>query len=102
MAATVTIRKRTKYLGMYAVIADVALDSSYPTGGEAVTASQFGLQALQFVLPSTAAGYMFEFDHTNGKIKAVAPTSAAAGAGTEVANTTNLSAVTVRVLAMGY
>lgn len=129
------------------IVADITLDSSYAAGGEAVTAQQFGLNVLDFVLPSPASGYIFEFDHTNSKLKAFNPRAAiastlavttpalahaagatavtssaatvpdhaagsactitgvagvAAGPGAEVADTTNLSAVTVRVIAIGY
>jgi hypothetical protein len=128
MAATVAIKKRSKFGNGYAVTADVTFGSSYPTGGEALTAQQFGLSALDFVLPSPAAGYIFEFDHANKKLKAFTPTRAqsahshtentaatytqnattatagaiSAAAASEVANNTNLSAVTARVLAVGY
>ena len=159
MAATVTVKKRTKFANLYAVIADITFDSSYPTGGEAVTPQQLGLTTIDFVLPAPAAGYIPEFDHTNLKLKMFAPTIAqaahthlqqiqtgataaadsvsgalaknnagaetalramgtainttyeigptqsggvvSAAAATEVANTTDLSAVTVRVLATG-
>lgn len=151
MAATVTIRKRGKFGNGLIVVADIALDSSYPTGGESITTQKFGLTVLDFVLPSPASGYVFEFDHVNSKLKAFTPTGShthkfttgstaaadatsgalaevAAGtesavrlmgtaintdyevvlsgtgtkvAGAEVANATNLSAVTVRVVAIG-
>lgn len=134
MAASVTVKKKNKFGNGYAVTADVTFDSSYPTGGEALTAQQFGLTVIDFVLPSPAAGYIFEFDHANSKLKAFTPTAVSmsgtagvagadntvvavsatsigvSGAGVaaavknaaaEVANTTDLSAVTVRVLAVG-
>ena len=147
MAINVTTRARRKFGNGYMIVADIALSNSYPTGGEAVTAQQFGLNVLDFVLPSPAAGYMFEFDHANSKLKAFNPRAAiantlavttpalshaagatavtssaatvpdhaagaactvtgvagvAAGPGAEVANATDLSAVTVRVIAIGY
>ena len=47
----------------------LAFDSSYPTGGESVS---FGFTpAAVFIEPQ--AGYSFEYDHTNGKIKAFTP-----------------------------
>lgn len=145
MPASVTIKKRGKFGNGFVVVADVTFDDSYPTGGEALTAQQFGLTVLDFVLPSPASGYLFEFDHANKKLKAFTPTvqhthdllltggqaagdaiqvnatvvgktaagnvTAAGGvsniqnktaaAATEVADTTNLSAVTVRVIAIG-
>lgn len=134
MPASVAIKKKFKFGNGFGVVADVTMDSSYPTNGEALTAQQFGLSVLDFVLPSPAAGYIFEFDHTNSKLKAFTPTSVSlagtagtadanntlmkvsdtaigvAGTGTaaavnneaaEVANTTDLSEVTVRVIAIG-
>ena len=151
MPASVSVVKKNKFGNGYAVTANVTFDDSYPTNGEALTAQQFGLTVLDFVLPSPAAGYIFEFDHSNKKLKAFTPvgdhthkfrtgsTAAAdvtsgalaenaagvetavrlmgsaidtdyeavlAGTGTkvaaaEVADTSNLSAVTVRVLAIG-
>lgn len=151
MPASVAIKKKFKFGNGFGVVADVTLDSAYPTNGEALTAQQFGLSVLDFVIPSPAAGYIFEFDHANKKLKAYTPTGShthkfrtgstaaadatsgalaevAAGtesaarlmgtaidtdyevilsgtgtqvAGAEVANNTNLSAVTVRVIAIG-
>lgn len=127
MAVIVTLIKRTKFNNLYAAIVDIVFDASYPTGGEPITPQQLGLTTIDFLLPSPAAGYIPEFDHTNLKLKMFTPTNAqvahshtentaasyvqnatsavggpvAAAAGGEVANTTDLSAVTVRVLAMG-
>jgi hypothetical protein len=146
LPAVVTVKKRGKFGNGFVVVADVAFDASYPTGGEALTAQQFGLAVLDFVLPSPAAGYIFEFNHIASKLKAFNPRAAiantlavatpalahaagattvtstaatipdhaagvactvtgvagvAAGPGAEVADTTNLSAVTVRVVAIG-
>ncbi len=134
MAVTVAMKKRFSFGNGYGTICDVTLGSSYPTGGEPITAQQLGITALNFVLPSPAAGYVFEFDHVNKKLKAFTPTTVAlagtagtadanntviktagaalgvGGTGTaftvansaaEVANGTNLSAVTVRLLAIG-
>lgn len=76
MSASVSVLKRFKFGNGYGVVADVTLDSSYPTNGEAITAQQFGLGVLDFVLPSPAAGYIFEFDHANKKLKAFTPVNA--------------------------
>jgi len=135
LSASVAIKKTFKFGNGRGVVADVAMDSSYPTDGEALTPQQFGLTVLNFVLPSPASGYLFEFDHANSKLKAFTPTSlsmagtagtaganntvmkvsdtaigvsgtgtaaAVKNAATEVANATDLSAVTVRVIAIGY
>lgn len=73
MAATVTILKRTKFLGAWATLAEVTLDNAYPTGGEAITAKQLGLQAIDLVVPSPAGGYVAEWDYTNDKLKVLQP-----------------------------
>ena len=144
--ATVTVRRRFKYGNGFSTVCDVAMSNSYPAGGEPIKPAELGLGRVDFVLPSPAAGYLFEFDHTNSKLKAFNPRAAiastlavatpalahaagatavtssaattpdhaagasctitgvagvAAGAGAEVANATNLSAVTVRVIAIG-
>lgn len=76
MAASVTIKKRFKFGNGFGVVADVTFDDSYPTNGEAIAAAKFGLQSLDFVLPSPASGYIFEFDHANSKLKAFTPVKA--------------------------
>jgi len=75
---TVSLLHRRKMGNGYMNVCDITLDSSYPTGGEAITPQQLGLTALDFVLPSPAAGYIFEFDHANSKLKAFTPTVAQA------------------------
>ncbi|MBU7006306.1 hypothetical protein [Phosphitispora fastidiosa] len=99
MAASVVVKKRNKFGNGYAVTADVTLDDSYPTGGEALTAKQFGLAVLNFILPSPAAGYIFEFDHDNSKLKAFTPVKAQA-AHSHV-NTLTPTAKTLRLVHAG-
>ena len=104
MAAVATIKKKFKFGNGYCVVADVAMDSSYPTGGEAVSAEQLGLSALEFVLGAPSGGYVPEYDHASKKLKAYYGDNdnAADGPLAEVANATNLSAVTFRLMALGY
>ncbi len=73
MSASVTVNKKFKFGNGYGVVADVTLDDSYPTNGESLTAQQFSLGALDFVHAAPSGGYMFEFDHTNKKLKAFTP-----------------------------
>ncbi len=146
MAAVVTVKNTTKFATLWAIVADVTLDNSYPTGGNALTPESFGLRTIEFLIASPSGGYFFEFDHTNKKLKAINPRAAiastltvttpalthaagavavtstaatvpdhaagaacavagaagvAAGPGAEVANGTDLSAVTTRVVAVG-
>ena len=104
MALTVTIQKRSTFGNKRVRTVDIAFDSSYPTNGEALTASDLGLSVVDLVIPSPKSGYVFEYDYANSKIKAYYADYDAAsdGALIEVANATDLSGVTgVRLLAMG-
>ena len=121
MALTFTEKKRAKLGNAYAVSADITFDSSYPTGGEALAASAFGLNNIDIMLCETALGYMFQYDYANAKLKAFYPraalsgslvvaesaatltgdTDVAAAAGAEVTSTADLHTITTRVMAIG-
>lgn len=78
------------------MIVDVTGDTSYPTGGSALTASQFGLDELQHIEGAEpTGGTLIAFDAANVKLKAFS------AVGTEVVNTTNLSAKVFRCLVVG-
>ena len=54
-----------------AVMADIAFDSAYITGGEPLDYSTlFGVHELHLMQFETKAGFTFEYDYTNKKIKA--------------------------------
>lgn len=81
----------------------LAFDSSYPTGGESMTFPGFFNVAIVLIEPS--AGYIFQYDYTNSKVLAYYADydAVADGALIQVANTTDLSALTdVRYVAIGY
>ena len=79
----------------------IQLDSSYPTGGESLTAGDLGFTAIHAIMIDTeTSGYIAQYDYTNEKVE-VYEAGADAAALDEVANTTDLSAVYVRVLAYG-
>jgi hypothetical protein len=109
----------------------VDFDASYPTGGEALTADDFGMQDIIAMIVLPKDGYVFEYDIANGKLKAFVPfdagsSSAVAGAnntivatggaveiagtgnafqqaGAEVNDTTDLSGITdVQCIAFGF
>jgi hypothetical protein len=84
-------------------VTDVTFDSSYPTGGEAVTASDLGLSNLEEVVDlqvKTVGGTVnvanIFFDEVNSKLKVYDETPA------EVADTATLATLVVRVRARGY
>lgn len=52
----------------------VAFDSSYPTGGEALSAAQLGFSKTpDWVEIDPKGGYVFEYDLANAKVKVLAP-----------------------------
>lgn len=94
--------------------ANIALDNSYPAGGYAVNGGNFagastggfqpannGLRGLSIVGRNTAAGgYVIQYNAQTGKIQVfVMPAVAAAGPLVEETAATNLSTLTIDVLA---
>ena len=86
------------------ITGSIAFDNSYPTGGESMDISEMFTNLL-IVLFESKSGYVFEYDYSNKKVKARVGDNDGASDGplAEVANGTNLSALTaVRFLAIGY
>lgn len=76
------------------VTGTIAFDSSYPTNGESITTIADKFATVYGVLVSPASGYTFEYDIANKKVKAFWVDTTVDGAAlAEVANTTNLSAL---------
>lgn len=87
--------------GLADVVKEVTFDSSYPTGGLALTPAMFGLASfLQVDANPSAAGYLHPFDYTNGKLLAMR-SGAANGVLVEETATTSLATVVTRVWARG-
>lgn len=86
-------------------VGTLTFDSSYPTGGEAVTIASLGLTTLEAIIVNASGGYNAVWDRsvTAPKILVyVGDNDAGAdGPGAQVANTTDLSAVVVTYLAIG-
>ena len=109
MALTVTNTETGVYAKSvgdeYETYKSLAFDASYPTGGEALTASDLGFQAApRDVRIEPKSGYVFEYDKTNSKVLAYYGdnNNAADGPLIEVANAANLSTLTgVKVIARG-
>lgn len=88
MALVVTYAKRKRMNdGTIRQPGTMAFDSSYPSGGEAVT----GWDATKILAHTiySSSTYDFTYDHVNKKVVAWDT-----GTGAEVANATNLSALT--------
>ena len=95
-AANPANKGRDEYIGSSV---DIVLDNSYPTGGYALTAPQFGLVNILTILPAIALnGSTLLHVYWNSATQKL---MAFVAAGTEVTNATDLSAVTVRVQAFG-
>lgn len=100
MAVTTTVLKHGYGNNSRVTILDVTGPASYTTGGETLTAAQINQLANlpaskigdlhSFDSETNTAGYTIALDRTNSKILFFT-------GGSQVASTTNLSAVTVRV-----
>lgn len=104
MGLTRTIVDQSAGLERFKVrIADFQFDNSYATGGEALAPADLGLSAFRFVmLEEDADGYVVKFDRANNKLMLFVEEAVAAGGPLlEVAAATDVSAVVVRVLAIG-
>ena len=83
------------------VIKRVQFDDSYVTNGESLTGTQMGLESVHMVLISMEkSGYVAQYDYANEKIL-LYEAGADGAILDEVGNTTDVSAVYVRVLAYG-
>ena len=67
--ALTTSNVETTLGNKYHVMADVAFDSSYAIGGEAITANNLGISTIERLMIEPCQGYTFEWDETNSKIK---------------------------------
>lgn len=111
MAITVTRVSGPHSTGSrWETVSTVLLDTSYPTGGEALTKADLGFAATVDptfnVTAQPTAGYIPEYDHVNSKLLMYRQKDPAAAGGADialpqVADTADLSLVTVRVVASG-
>lgn len=103
MAATVAriTEPRNVGGGVVETLHTVTLDSSYATGGEAVTANNLGLGTVLHASVGCNAGYVGEYDISNAKLKAYWMSDDIHCPFAEVATTTNLGSVVFRVRAVG-
>jgi hypothetical protein len=106
MALTVTEITRTTFGKRRAVLATVTFDSSYATGGEDFTPAAVGLVSFDAVFAtasvnSTPVAEVVRFDAANNKLLAFNSTTGAPSNLVQVASTTDLSAFSTVVLAIG-
>lgn len=94
---------------------DVVFDSSYPTGGESLTAAQVGLKTIVAAIPHGAfrktsdgsTAVLVSYDHTNSKLFAYRQKDPANAGGAdiplpEVGNTIDLSGFSGRMTFIGW
>jgi len=78
-------------------VIDVTGDTSYPTGGSSLTPAQLQMSEIHLLDPQPPLSglRLYKYDYTNKALKAFS------AFGTEVANTTNLTADTIRCFVVG-
>lgn len=89
---------------------DVTFDSSYPTGGESLTAADVNLRKIEELIvhgPATATrggttGVLATYDYTNSKLQAFWGNAGTASVLPEVTDTTNVATQICRITAIGY
>lgn len=96
MAASVSTVAQHVPGDMKEVIVDVTPDTSYPTGGYAITIPGISRVILADVQAPSGTGHTAAWDYTNKKLKFFT------GGGAEVANATNISTAVTRVAFQGY
>ena len=103
MAASVSITTGPEVPGSRKeVVGVITFDSSYATGGEEITLAQLGLSLLDYLIVTAGIGYLPTWDGslTTPKVLLYRQT-AATSAFIQVPSTTDMSATTVRFLAIG-
>jgi len=73
MALTVAINNQEVFGNKRVHEVSITFDSSYPAGGEALSARDCGLSLIDFIQFEPARGFGFDYDHTNAKVKAFCP-----------------------------
>lgn len=97
VALTVDVHHREMFGRFFTGLADVTFDNNYLAGGMELEPDDFGFKGFDFVSFSSNGGYYAEFDYAANKIIMRSTTIA-----TEVAPATDLSLVTIKVLAFGH
>jgi|SRR5688572_22743211 len=99
LAENIPLGRGDKAVGFF----QVTFDNSYPTGGEAIAASDFGFDSIDFAdvnSRSDVTGKTVAWDRANSKLL-VYTDLAADGISAEAANASDQSAVIVRLAVYG-
>lgn len=98
MAVAITVSSRQNVGREKELRGTLALDSSYPTGGEAVDFNSVGLTQVKDLAVDPVSGYVFTVAAGSGpssrKVLAYVTGASSGAVLAEVANTTDLSALT--------
>jgi hypothetical protein len=79
----------------------IAFDSSYPAGGESLTAADVSLHTIERIEFEPALGFTFAYDYTNKKVKAFCPGVVTTAAGAGVLDDFPLSGVGATAVSVG-
>lgn len=103
-AATNAQRPKNILGDLAAVFATVTFDSSYPTGGEAIAASDFGLQTIVWVNVNAQTDVLTKhvrWVQSTSKLF-IAVEDGTSGIEAEAANASDQSLVSVQLMVLGY
>lgn len=103
MALTYTESDRGGHIGRLRTwVGTITFDSSYPTGGEAIDAGQFGMSSIVTLIVGSTdeAGISARWDQANSKI-ILFDEDNTSGIEAQFANTGDASGVVVTVLVLG-
>ena len=103
MALAITVIKRPAMPAGKAVVATITFDSSYPTGGEPLTAADLGMLNVEWLVVEQkgAASRIIEYDHANAKLKLYFLVEGAPNTFGEVTNASDQSTISCRIHAIG-
>lgn len=107
MSVSVTYGDRGKNATQFSIPFTLTFDDSYPTGGETITAVNFGLDRFENISISQSKGYTFDAIIAAGGATALIKayyaeySTSTDGVLIDVANETDLSAVSVTGVAYG-
>ena len=103
MTLTVSVVKRPAMPASEAVVANITFDSSYPTGGESLTAADLGMLTVEYLeaVQTGAASRRVEYVYATSLLKLYALAEGAPNTYAEVANASDQSTITCRIFGIG-
>lgn len=93
MALAITVRNRGIVGDLRYVVAAVAFDAFYASGGEPLTAANLGLDFIDLLQADAPAGYVLSYDYTGAVLRAYR-IDVVAGAGVSGADNTLIKSAT--------